>query len=229
VVSTFPRSSHARSNPSCDAVHSIRPLCDPARRLPSPGHEVIRRVTRRHAVTFENGHGCTASRHGAGECVARPSGGVRGDCAAGSTPCRQADRDGPGRGVVRLADLPRKVLQVLAGQIEQLEGAVTALERQLLAGTGAALSASGWRPSPASGRSSPRRLPPGSWSRAPSAAGASSRRGWAWCPGRIPPAAKSAWAAYLKRGNQYLRRLLIKLTVPAPICCARRRPMPIHE
>ena len=38
---------------------------------------------------------------------------------------------------------------------------------------------------------------------------ASSRRGWVWCRGSTRPAAKRAFAGISKRGNRYLRRLLI--------------------
>ena len=97
----------------------------------------------------------------------------------------------------RLPDLARQVLQVLATQIEQLEAAVAALEKQLMA----------WHKSnPVSQRLAtipgigpiiataiaatvvePSGVP--QWAR-------SSRRGWVLCRGRIRPAAKPGWAAY---------------------------------
>jgi len=42
-----------------------------------------------------------------------------------------------------------------------------------------------------------------------SARAASSPPGWAWCRGRIQPAAKPGLGGITKRGNRYLRRLLI--------------------
>jgi len=59
---------------------------------------------------------------------------------------------------LRLPDVARQVLQVLANQIEQIEAAITALEKQLMA-TRRIPSVSGWRAFRALGRSSPRRLP----------------------------------------------------------------------
>jgi transposase len=103
----------------------------------------------------------------------------------------------------RLPDLARQVLQVLAAQIEQLEVAVAAIEKQLMAwhksnpvsqrlatipGIG---PTRGW-PS----RSLLRRLRRRLRSRAASAAGASLRLGLVWCPGRARPVARSAWAEY---------------------------------
>jgi hypothetical protein len=51
---------------------------------------------------------------------------------AGGAQCRPADRD-RSHGDTRLPDVARQVLQVLACQIEHIEAAITALERQLLA------------------------------------------------------------------------------------------------
>jgi transposase len=42
-----------------------------------------------------------------------------------------------------------------------------------------------------------------------SARAVSSRPGWAWCRGRIRPAGKTRLGGITKRGNRYLRRLLI--------------------
>ena len=96
----------------------------------------------------------------------------------------------------RLPDLARQVPEVLATQVEQLEKAVAALEKQLMSGTRTTRSASVWRPSPGSDRSSPPHLPRRWWKQAGSAAVASLRRGWVWCRGNIRPVAKHALAAY---------------------------------
>ncbi len=101
----------------------------------------------------------------------------------------------------RVPDLARQVLQVLAAQIEQLEAAVAAIEKQLMA----------WHKSnPVSQRlaSVPGIGPiiataiaatvvePSGFRSGREFAGASSRPGWVWCHGRIPPAANIAWAGY---------------------------------
>ena len=110
----------------------------------------------------------------------------------------------------RLPDLAHQVLQVLAATDRAARGGGYGRSRQQLMA---------WHKSnpvsqrlatiPASGQSSPPQSPRRWRNRAVSAAAASLQRGWVSCHGRTPPAAKSAWAAYHKRGNQYLRRLLI--------------------
>src|SRR5262249_39855160 len=99
-------------------------------------------------------------------------------------------------GDARLPDLARQVLQVLAVQIEQLEAAVAAIEKQLMA----------WHKSNPVSQRPP--ILPGTRpiiataiaatvvEPSASAVGASSRPGWVWCHGRIPPAANIAWAGY---------------------------------
>ena len=91
----------------------------------------------------------------------------------------------------RLPDLARRVLEVLASQLEQLIAAVVAIEQQLTA----------WhRNNPVSqrlgsARSSPRRWPRRLSSRSGLPAVANLRRGWVWCRGSIRPAAKRGLAA----------------------------------
>ena len=60
----------------------------------------------------------------------------------------------------RLPDLARQLLQVLAVQIEQLEAAVAAIEKQLMPGTRATPSASAWRAFRASALTLPQPSPP---------------------------------------------------------------------
>jgi transposase len=96
----------------------------------------------------------------------------------------------------RLPGLAQQVPQVLAGQIEQIEAAIAALEKQLMA----------WhRSNPVSQRLAtiPGIGPIIATAIAATvvdpiafAAGASSRPGWASYRGRIRPAAKPGWAAY---------------------------------
>ena len=96
----------------------------------------------------------------------------------------------------RLPDLARQVLQVLATQIEQLEAAVAALEKQLMAWhksnpvSQRLATIPGIGPIIATAIAATVVEPIGS------AVGASSRPGWALCRGRIRPAAKPAWAGY---------------------------------
>src|SRR5499433_3112228 len=84
----------------------------------------------------------------------------------------------------RLPDLARQVLEVLAAQIEQLEAAVAAIEKQLMA----------WHKSnPVSQRlASVPGIGPIIATAIAATVGASSRPGWVWCHGRIPPAANIA-------------------------------------
>jgi transposase len=128
-------------------------------------------------------------------------------------------------GDTRVPDMARRVLQVLGSQIEQIEAAITALEKQLLA----------WHKSnPVSQRlasisgldpSSPlqlrRRLP----TRMCSARAESSPPGWAWCRGRIQPAGRSGSAASPSAAIGICGGCLSMR--PAPMCCDRRRPEPI--
>jgi transposase len=110
-------------------------------------------------------------------------------------------------GDTRLPDVARQVLQVLANQIEQIQTAVAALERQLLA----------WH------KTNPvRRLR----TRRRSARIESSPPGWAWCRGRIQPAGKPGWAASPNAATAICAGC--SSTGQAPICCDRRRPKPIH-
>jgi transposase len=60
----------------------------------------------------------------------------------------------------RLPAVARQVLQVLANQIEQIEAAIAALERQLLAWHKTNPVSQSWPVFPALGRSSPRQSPP---------------------------------------------------------------------
>src|SRR6476619_5825271 len=81
-------------------------------------------------------------------------------------------------GDTRLPDVARQVLQVLANQIEQIETAVAALERQLLAWN-KTQSVSGWPAFRALGLSLPLQLPRRLRTRRCSARAESSPPGWA--------------------------------------------------
>src|SRR6516225_9690422 len=74
-----------------------------------------------------------APAYGPGERFARPSGRVRCDRAAGLAHVGDLIAIVRADGDTRLPDVARQVLQVLANQIEQIEAAISALERQLLA------------------------------------------------------------------------------------------------
>src|SRR5262249_36698433 len=121
-------------------------------------------------------------------------------------------------GDARLPDLARQVLQVLAVQIEQLEAAVAAIEKQLMA----------WHKSnPVSQRLA---SVPGIAATVVEPSGFRSGREFAaWLglvPRRIPPAANIAWAGYPSAGTPICRGFWS--TAPALICYARRRPKPIR-
>jgi transposase len=73
-------------------------------------------------------------RTGPGERFARASGRVRRDRAEGVRNVGKLIAIVREEGYARLPDLTRQVPQVLAAQIEQLEAAVAALEKQLIAG-----------------------------------------------------------------------------------------------
>src|SRR5262249_17204930 len=87
-----------------------------------------------------------------------------------------------------------QVLQVLANQIEQIETAVTALERQLLAWHKTDPVSQRLPAFRALGLSSPPPLQRRLRTRRCSARAESSPPGWAWCRGRIQPAEKPGWA-----------------------------------
>ena len=109
----------------------------------------------------------------------------------------------------RLPGLARQVLQVLAVQIEQLEAAIAALEKQLMGWHRAAiLSASAWRRYLAS---VPLSLPSIAAMVAEPSGFRSGREFAAWLGLAAPnsTAAKNRLGGISKRGNQYLRRLLI--------------------
>ena len=61
-------------------------------------------------------------------------------------------------GDLRLPDVARQVLQVLAAQLEHIEAAIAALEKQLMAWHKTNAVSQRWRAFRALGRSSPRRL-----------------------------------------------------------------------
>jgi transposase len=109
----------------------------------------------------------------------------------------------------RVPNMAREILQVLANQIEQIETAIAALERQLLAWhktNAVSQRRPAFRVSDALSRLQlPRRLR----TRRCSARAESSPPGWAWCRGRIQPGGKTRLGGITKRGNRYLRRLLI--------------------
>jgi transposase len=111
----------------------------------------------------------------------------------------------------RLPDVARQVLQLLANQIDQIEAAVTALERQLLARHKTNPVSQRLASIPGIGpiivAAIARRLRTQSCS----ARTESSPPGWAWCR------QNSSWAA----SPSAMER--------APICCDGRRPRPIRE
>jgi transposase len=108
-------------------------------------------------------------------------------------------------------------------QIEQIETAVAALERQLLAWHKTNPVSQRLASVPGIGQSSLLQLPRRLRTRRCSARAESSPPGWAWCRGRIQPAGKPGLGGITKRGNRYLRRLLIN-----GASANRRRPKPIH-
>src|SRR5262245_6587123 len=84
-------------------------------------------------------------------------------------------------GDTRLPDVARQVLQVLACQIEHIEAAISALERQLLTWHMSNAVSQRLASIRALGRSSPQPLPRRLWTRMRSARAESSPPGWAWC------------------------------------------------
>jgi hypothetical protein len=96
----------------------------------------------------------------------------------------------------RLPDLARQVLAVLAAKIEQLEGAVAALEKQLIAWHKSNPVSQRLASVPGIGPIIATAIAATVVERAASAVGASLRPGWVWYHGRIPPAANIAWAGY---------------------------------
>jgi transposase len=127
----------------------------------------------------------------------------------------------------RLSGLAGHVLQVLAIQTEQLEASIASLEKQLI----------GWHKSnPVSQRLA---TIPGIGPIIATAIAAmvaepsgfrSGREFAAWLglvPRQNQPEGKNRLGGIAKRGNQFLRRLLIN-GASANLCYARRRPMPIH-
>src|SRR5215468_2558825 len=106
---------------------------------------------------------------------------------------------------LRLADVARQVLQVLANQIEQIEAAITALEKQLMA----------WhKTNPVSQRlaSIPGIGPIIATAIATTVADLGVREFGAWLglvPRQNSTGGKTRLGGITKRGNRYLRRLLI--------------------
>src|SRR5262249_55202494 len=129
-------------------------------------------------------------------------------------------------GDTRLPDVARQVLQVLANQIEQIETAVAALERQRLA----------WhKTNPMSQRlaSIPGIGPIIATAIATTVtdpnvfrSGREFAAWWAWCRGRIQPAGKPGWAASPSAATVICAGC--SSTGQALICYARRRPKPIR-
>ena len=128
-------------------------------------------------------------------------------------------------GDLRLPDVARQVLQVLAAQLEHIEAAIAALEKQLM-GTRRTRSVGDWRAFRALGRSSPRRLRRRWPTPVCSARAVSSRPGLAWCRGRIQPAGRPGWAASPSAVTAICAGC--SSMGQAPICCDRRRPKPIR-
>ena len=126
----------------------------------------------------------------------------------------------------RLPAVARQVLQVLANQIEQIETAVAALERQLLA----------WhKTNPISQRlaSIPGIGPIIATAIATTVAdpmvfrsGREFVPGWAWCRGRIQRVGKLGWAVSQSAATVICADC--SSMEQAPICCDRRRPKPIR-
>ena len=106
----------------------------------------------------------------------------------------------------RLPDLARQVLEVLATQLDQLAVAVAAVEKQLAVWHRSNPVSQRLASIPGSGRSSPRRWPRRLSSRSGSPAVASSRR---VVPRQHSTGGKARLGGISKRGNRYLRRLLI--------------------
>src|SRR5262245_28874732 len=74
-----------------------------------------------------------ASTHYASECVAGASGGVRDRGGAGLAQLAQLIAIVRDAGDLRLPDVARQVLEVLSAQLEHIEAAIAALEKQLMA------------------------------------------------------------------------------------------------
>jgi transposase len=129
-------------------------------------------------------------------------------------------------GDTRLPDVARQVLQVLANQIEQIQTAVAALERQLLAWHKTNPVSQRLASIPGIGPTIATALPRRLRIRRRSARAESSPPGWAWCRGRIQPAGKPGWAASPSAATVICAGC--SSTGQAPICCDRRRPKPIH-
>src|SRR5262249_3211015 len=129
-------------------------------------------------------------------------------------------------GDTRLPDVARQVLQVLANQIEQIETAITALERQLLTWHKSNAVSQRLASIPGIGPSSLLQLPRPFPIRMCSARAESSPPGWAWCRGRIQPAGKSGWA--VSRSAATAICVGCSSMGQAPTCCDRRRPKPIR-
>ena len=126
----------------------------------------------------------------------------------------------------RLPAPARQVLEVLATQVEQLEAAVAALEKQLIAWHKANPVSQRLATIPGIGPVIATAVAATVVEASGFRSGRGSRRGWVWCHGNIRPVAKPALAASPSAATGIYDAF--RSMARAPICCARRRPMPIH-
>ena len=126
----------------------------------------------------------------------------------------------------RLPAVARQVLQVLANQIEQIEAAVAALERQLLAWHKTNPVSQRLASIPGIDRSSLRQSHALWQTQMSFAPGGSSPPGWAWCRGRTQPGGKFGWAGSRNAATVICAGCLSMGQVR--ICCDRGRRKPIR-